>query len=303
MGFKDIFYENDDVLWNVPNDYADDLSPRGRTLTFNGPATFTTDHVDFNGTTDWMDVGGSGDDAGSFDVWGFTIENIVRFTNLTGTQYLYTNNFFSPGVTLKVYLAAGVINMEVAGVVKATFTPTAGVDYNWCVCREDDGTMRFFVNGVQRGSTWTNTTAIAGSKYRIGADNAGANRFLGRQYGLRVCYGPRYVANYTAATPADLVNGDWPNYVRRIQGHVFKPDGTPASYKVKVCTADEFDSSTTSNQIALIYAAFSSSADGSFSFVVRSAAELIVMVDHNSNIYDDPATIRSHKIMRVDPRA
>lgn len=299
MAYKDLYFPSDDLLWNVPNDWADDLGPQGRTLTFNGSVSLTGgDHLVFNGTNNWLDVTGGG--VGQFDVWDFTIENIIRFANLTGTQYLFTNNFGTPGTTLKVYLAAGVIKVEIGGVVKATFTPTAGVDYNWAVCRMPDNTMRFFVNGVQQGASWTNTDTFNEAPYRLGADSAGANRFSGNVYGARVTFEGRYAADYTAATPASLVDGDWPNYVIRIAGTITAPDGSPGGYKVRAVWATDFNNWDADHVLPAFYMEWTG---GTFSFSIRRRDELVVIVQGPGDVADDLSTIRNHKILRVNPRA
>lgn len=63
--------------------------------------------------------------------------------------------------------------------------------------------LRFFLNGVQQGSTVSTSTNYAASNFRVGNDSAGTYPFVGYISDLRITRSARYTANFTP--PSDVL--------------------------------------------------------------------------------------------------
>jgi hypothetical protein len=62
---------------------------------------------------------------------------------------------------------------------------------------------RLFIDGTQTGSTYTNTSSYTADRITFGANNTGANNYLGSMDEIRVTKGvARYTSNFTAPTQA-----------------------------------------------------------------------------------------------------
>lgn len=158
----------------------------------------------FDGTGDYLTAPDSA--TFDFDTSDFTIEFMVNFVAHTTVMTLVSN--YLNGTTGWVVQYRGDTSVLRLGygdtaLIDAAWTPTDGVWYHVAVTRSGTS-LKFFVDGVQVGTTATNSTNISGSTsvLNIGALNFGAiyQYFNGYMADLRITKG---AARYTAAfTPA-----------------------------------------------------------------------------------------------------
>jgi hypothetical protein len=70
------------------------------------------------------------------------------------------------------------------------------------------GSLRFFVNGIQQGSTLVTSVNYAASTFRIGRDSGGTYPFIGQISNLRVMNSAQYTENFTPTTsPLTAITG------------------------------------------------------------------------------------------------
>lgn len=138
----------------------------------------------------------------------FTIESFVRFGSVSGLQYILsqwgganTNATKTWALRYTASALSFIYNFSNT-VTSSSWTPVVGTIYHIALCRAA-GQLRFFVNGVQLGSTVANTANIAVSSQflRIGAEgdasNNDANTLNGRMDEVRITIGTgRYTANF-----------------------------------------------------------------------------------------------------------
>lgn len=137
----------------------------------------------------------------------FTIEFWVRLTSTSGAQYFIdqrnsgTGNAVIPtiyytGATGKVYYYVSFNNQIVS-----TTSLSANTWYAISVCRSGTST-KMFINGVQEGSTYTDTNNYAASRVTIGSQgDTPANYLNGYISNIRLSKGiAYYTSNYTPST-------------------------------------------------------------------------------------------------------
>jgi hypothetical protein len=156
----------------------------------------------FDGTGDYL-VSNSGTDLYAFGAGNFTIECWVYF-NVVGSQVFYDGRPSGTQTTQPaIYMSgSGVLFYYANGANQITgATLTSGQWYHVAVCRANSQT-RMFLNGVQTGSTYSDTTVYTNTAGRpiIGVDGftVGTNPLNGYIDDLRVTKGvARYIANFT----------------------------------------------------------------------------------------------------------
>jgi hypothetical protein len=132
----------------------------------------------------------------------FTVEMFVSFSSTSGYQWLIgdatTNNFDITRYAdnrIIVYLAR-------TAYVFGTWTPTPNVFHHVALSRNGNN-LRFFIDGVQQGTTQPSFENISTTQYIIGAQAGGTDQFNGYMDELRVTKGlGRYTANFTVPTAA-----------------------------------------------------------------------------------------------------
>lgn len=202
---------------------APDISNSGHTLTFVGNAALTTTDPKFgtaclalDGTGDWVTVPdhtdfdfGTGDFTIEFWIWFNSVANAKPIScggSSSGFQIRYSNT----NARWEVYLEGAEPTST-----DTSHTPSANTWYHIAVTRSGTN-FRFFVEGVQKGSTKTNSTDIqvAHTLY-IGSDN-GTESLNGKIDALRISKGiARYTADFTPTTEEWSVDGGQPMHLRR----------------------------------------------------------------------------------------
>jgi hypothetical protein len=136
----------------------------------------------------------------------FTIELWLYFNVTNVEQGIFgmrpnTTNGAYPAL----YFLSGTLRYVVSGVdVITSSTVSSGQWYHIAVSRSGTST-KMFVNGVQQGSTYTDTTNYLASRFAAGGNDfsLGTNSLNGYIQDLRITKGyARYTANFTAPTAA-----------------------------------------------------------------------------------------------------
>lgn len=144
-------------------------------------------HLD--GTGDWIEATHASLAFGTAD---FTIECWVRYDTLSG------NNFaFTWGGGWGVYTFSGqwaVFDGAASNAIGPAGSVSADTWYHIAVCRRGTS-MRLFVDGVQVGSTATNSTNFSSTTIRIGAQPAGTGTTNGWIDDFRATTFARYVGS------------------------------------------------------------------------------------------------------------
>lgn len=199
------------------------------TWTANGNAQVDTAQSKFGGAS--LLVDGSGDYLSTgapttppqrpFDFTGqFCIEGHFRvnaFTNLYGSLFASGSGIYSVLASAIMIFGSGVgggnaqkIHATLRGGESAFFGTSAlsaGIWYHFALTRDGSNGIRLFLNGVQQGSTVTNSNPIDfhGTGARIGSNgwDGGNSFFNGWIDDLRITKGvARYTADFTAPTAA-----------------------------------------------------------------------------------------------------
>jgi hypothetical protein len=191
-----------------------DLSSSPKTITAYGDAKISTAQkkygtgsIAFDGTGDWLTLDGSSNFA--YGTGDFTIEVWIQTSNWgSGTTIFYDQRPLSTdGNYPCIYTQAGQLRYFVNSADRITgSTLTTNTWYHIAVCRSGTST-KMFLNGVQDGSTYSDsTTYINGASRPIIATrgyNPGDNTFLGYIDDLRITKGiARYTTSFTPPTYA-----------------------------------------------------------------------------------------------------
>jgi hypothetical protein len=183
-----------------------DSSTNNFTITRNGNTTqgsFTPYEANgywsnyFDGSGDWLDVASNA--AFGYGTGDFTIEFWVFPTSATGTQvYLDQRAGSATSAAPTIYTISGTIYYYVSGNNRITGgTVTTNQWSHIALCRSGTST-KLFINGVQTGSTYTDSTTYVTAPVRIGDGNDGAGPYPYPGYvsNFRIVKG---TALYTAA--------------------------------------------------------------------------------------------------------
>ena len=183
--------------WNVgvSTNWTDRIGSNDATIintVYNTDGPFAgAGYVEFDGTSDYLDIASSTDFA--FGTGDFTIEVWV-YLKANSVGVIYSNEVAN---SLFLYLDSG--NLVVRNYGTTNLFDLAGPSLNtWThIALSRSGTdLRLFFNGVQQGSTVTNSTNWTQNGTEIGAYNNGTQSLNGYMSNLRVVKG---TALYTAA--------------------------------------------------------------------------------------------------------
>lgn len=191
-----------------------DNSSYARTVTASGNANTTTAQFQYGTASAGFD--GSGDllsmTTGSemdFGTGDFTVEMWVRFQGVGSVLFIGDINSSGAGKwgflynnadnKLKFLGTAGVVVVAMSN----TWTPSTGVWYHIAVCRNGTN-VRFFVDGVQQGTTQTDSTSwtTASTTIRVASTSDSALQLNGFLDEIRVVKGEAvYTSNFTPSGP------------------------------------------------------------------------------------------------------
>jgi len=198
-----------------------DSSSYGHTVTANGNAQISTTQSKFGGASMYFD--GSGDyltltnDASFvFGTGDFTVEMWVYHTSQDSLKIYYDGR---PPSTNGAYVALYktsqnklALYVNTANRIVGTTSILQNAWYHIAVCRQGSST-KLFLNGIQEGSTFTDTTNYLNGTSRpiIGADGfnpSASSQMQGYIDDLRITKGvARYTSNFTPPT-AQLPGGE-----------------------------------------------------------------------------------------------
>jgi hypothetical protein len=167
------------------------LTPFGNAQIDTAQAKFGSASMLLDGTGDFIIANGSADfTMGTGD---FTIDLQARPSAISGTQYLIDFRAAAAGVSPSIYIdTSGNLRFAHTGtdrITGATALSTSAFSYVQVV--RLSGTTRLYLNGVQQGSDYADSTnyAIGASRPVIGCDWAGTNLFTGWMDEIRVSKG------------------------------------------------------------------------------------------------------------------
>lgn len=144
----------------------------------------------------------------SYGTADFTIEFFARPSNLTGTKIWYDQRALLIQARPTIYAVGNNLRYFVSGSDRITGGAASVVINVWqhIAISRVSGSTRLFVDGVQKGSTFTDGTNYETSVVVLGqAGNAlgGTEGFIGHTKELRVTKGVgRYAANFTPPSEA-----------------------------------------------------------------------------------------------------
>ena len=200
------------LLLNFTNGGIIDNTAKNNLETVGGASISTTvskfggSSMYFDGSGDWLLMPAG--DKFAFGTGDYTVEAWVYFTSITTTdlQIIFLsgstggNNlyFHVDGNQISVGTTAAFISNQATSFSTGTW-------YHVAACRYS-GTLRLFVNGVQIGSSVSDTTNwISAGSARIGANESGTQTVFGYINDHRVTKGiARYTTNFTPPTTAFL---------------------------------------------------------------------------------------------------
>lgn len=171
----------------------------------------------------------------AFGTGDFTIEGWVQARDFTGDRYIYDSRSGGSGAYPTLFLnASGVLVYHTQNADRISSTPlSTNTWYHVAVSRSGTST-KMFVNGVQAGSTWTDTTTYLNNSTRpvIGVSglNTALNSLNGSISNLRVVKGTAlYTTGFTpSTTPLTAVSGT----TLLLANNVGIGDGSANSYNV-----------------------------------------------------------------------
>lgn len=157
----------------------------------------------FDGTGDYLQSVAK--DLFAFGTGDYTVETWVYFTSINSTtlQIIFMsgstggNNFYChvDSDQISVGTTAAFVSNQVSSF-------STGVWYHIAFCRAS-GTLRLFKDGVQQGSSVTDSTNwISAGNARCGANESGTQTLFGYLQDLRITKYARYTANFTPPTAA-----------------------------------------------------------------------------------------------------
>ena len=206
------FFEDDNGL--IP------FSTRtAKTVTANGNAQVDTAQYKFGSSSSLLDGTGDFLKLGSVDSTDlvfsgdFTFEGWFRFNSTTGTQGIFSDRIGGYGTAANgyknFYLEKNTSNgffWGVSGAGDITDTGTSLVTtntwYHIAVVRSGS-TIKFYLDGIQKGSNYTYSSPIGSGVFYIGAIEYSAGNYYsvnGWMDEVRISNTARYTANFTAPT-------------------------------------------------------------------------------------------------------
>jgi hypothetical protein len=160
--------------------------------------------IKFNGSTQYLTLGSNTGFA--YATGDFTIECWVRVNSVGTLQYIIDQRASATptSITPTIYLeTTGILYYYVNGAIRITGTTTliANTWYAVSICR-NSGSTRLFVNGVQEGSTYSDSNNYITTTMRLGANASTTGNYLnGNLASVRVSKGiAYYTGTYTPST-------------------------------------------------------------------------------------------------------
>ncbi|SEH51322.1 Concanavalin A-like lectin/glucanases superfamily protein [Rhizobium tibeticum] len=164
----------------------------------------------------------------TFGTGDFTVDFWIRPTTLGASGMLFESRQTSAANNVVIYVnASSKLQYYVGGAGRIASTTTLVVNtwYHVAVCRSS-GTTRLFINGVQEGGDYADSTNLLSppTAIWIGCDYTGAGLFVGYIDEYRVSKTARYTANFTplSVAYANDPNGSF-NYVYDSANDRFSP--------------------------------------------------------------------------------
>ena len=144
----------------------------GRTLTFTGSAQLDTAQKRFGRASLFTTTNSTARVPSAVDLTigtqDFTIEFWARASTTTSTRIIFDNRSAATSAAYAIYTSSGQLRYYVNGADRITgSTLTTGVWYHICVTRKS-GVTKMFVDGVQVGSDWTDSTNYIQNIIEIG---------------------------------------------------------------------------------------------------------------------------------------
>lgn len=166
----------------------------------------------FSGSTQYMTVATNA--AFTYGTGDFTIEGWALLGRLGTLQFLVDqrNSLTATAVIPSLYVSvANVLTYYVNGAARITGTTALaeGVWFHFAVCRSGTST-KLFLNGVQEGSTYSDTNNYAASRVVLASQGSSATSFLqGYLSNVRLVKGTAlYTSNFTpSTTPLTAISG------------------------------------------------------------------------------------------------
>jgi len=203
---------NTSLLLNFTNAGIYDATSKNDLETVGDAQVSTAINNAFGASTGVMKFDGTGDylqsvakDLFAFGTGDYTVETWVYFTSINSTtlQIIFMsgstggNNFYAhvDSNQISVGTTAAFVSNQVSSF-------STGVWYHIAFCRAS-GTLRLFKDGVQQGSSVTDSTNwISAGNARCGANESGTQTLFGYLQDLRITKYARYTANFTPPTAA-----------------------------------------------------------------------------------------------------
>jgi len=200
------------LLLNFTNAGIYDATSKNDLETVGDAQVSTAINNAFGASTGVMKFDGTGDylqsvakDLFAFGTGDYTVETWVYFTSINSTtlQIIFMsgstggNNFYAhvDSNQISVGTTAAFVSNQVSSF-------STGVWYHIAFCRAS-GTLRLFKDGVQQGSSVTDSTNwISAGNARCGANESGTQTLFGYLQDLRITKYARYTANFTPPTAA-----------------------------------------------------------------------------------------------------
>ena len=166
--------------------------------------------VFFDGTQSYLALDGSSDFA--FGTADFTIEMWIKIDDDTNTNTIYDSRPTTNGAQIALFYSGSgnAIMFAHGGSVRITGTIDVGADHSWhhVVLARQSGSTKLFVDGVQDGSTYSDSTSYENPSNRPFIGASGGSTFLdedtffkGYISNVRVCIGHAvYFSNFTPPT-------------------------------------------------------------------------------------------------------
>ena len=189
--------------------FFDESTTVKKTVTKSGDAAYSSTNPPtglatagaFDGTGDYIDIDAAAGNNLAFN-GDYTLEGYFRYNTLTGTQVLMDMRP-TGGSQLNPLLYSNGTNLLFHCLNATRITgslPTVSTWAHIAVARSGSST-KLFLDGVQTGSTWTDSTSLAASDLRIAQAGDGSSTGNFRAAGIRVTKGAaRYTANFTSPT-------------------------------------------------------------------------------------------------------
>ncbi len=162
-------------------------------------SNFGAKSLALDGTGDYLSLESSDDF--EFGTGNFTLECWVYRSNAAATEYIFDYRVRPNDVAPVLYLSGGNLIYYTAGSARITGTGSVGSPNAWyhVAVSRNSGTTKLFVDGVQVGSSYSDSNDYTRSPMTVGGDYIGTNLFTGYIDEVRVTNGySRYNSNFSS---------------------------------------------------------------------------------------------------------